>query len=83
MSEVDSSWDVIVVGAGLGGLSVAARLSQMGLRPLVLEQQPVAGGYAHRFLRKVRGTKIVYYFDVALHQLGDLEKGNAPVAGHR
>jgi phytoene dehydrogenase-like protein len=26
MSEVDSSWDVIVVGSGLGGLSVAARL---------------------------------------------------------
>jgi len=75
MSEADSSWDVIVVGAGLGGLSAAARLSQMGLRPLVLEQQPVAGGYAHRFLRKVRGTKIVYYFDVALHQVGDLEPG--------
>ena len=26
-----------------------------------------AGGYAHHFLRKVRGTKIVYDFDVALH----------------
>jgi len=75
MSEVDSSWDVIVIGAGLGGLSAAARLGQMGLRPLVLEQHTLPGGYAHHFLRKVRGTKIVYDFDVALHQTGDLAPG--------
>jgi len=75
MSEVDSSWDAIVIGAGLGGLSAAARLGQMGLRPLVLEQHTLPGGYAHHFLRKVRGTKIVYYFDVALHQTGDLAPG--------
>ncbi len=75
MSQVDSSWDVIVVGAGLGGLSAAARLGQMGLRPLVLEQHSLPGGYAHHFLRKVRGTKIVYDFDIALHQTGDLAPG--------
>ena len=77
MSQVDSSWDVIVIGAGLGGLSAAARLGQMGLRPLVLEQHTHPGGYAHHFLRKVRGTKIVYDFDVALHQTGDLAPGCA------
>ncbi len=33
------------------------------------------GGYAHHFLRKVRGTKTVYDFDVALHQTGDLKPG--------
>jgi prolycopene isomerase len=47
----------------------------MGLRPLVLEQHSIAGGYAQHFLRKVPGTKIVYYFDVALHQTGDLKPG--------
>jgi prolycopene isomerase len=75
VSQVDTSWDVVVIGAGLGGLSAAARLAQMGLRTLVLEQHNLPGGYAHHFLRKVRGTKIVYDFDIALHQTGDLAPG--------
>jgi all-trans-retinol 13,14-reductase len=72
MTKIDSDWDVIVVGAGLGGLSAAARLTQMGMRTLVLEQHHMAGGFAHHFLRKVRGTDIVYDFDIALHQVGAL-----------
>jgi prolycopene isomerase len=75
--KIDSSWDVIVIGAGLGGLSAAARLSRAGLRVLVLEQHVFAGGYAHHFLRRVRGTKVVYDFDVALHQTGDLIPGRS------
>ena len=72
---IDSHWDVIVIGSGLGGLSAAARLAGSGLRVLVLEQHEYSGGYAHHFLRKVRGTKTVYEFDVALHQTGDLAPG--------
>lgn len=75
--KLDDHWDVIVIGSGLGGLAAAARLSRTGLRVLVLEQHVFAGGYAHHFLRKVRGTKVVYDFDVALHQTGDLLPGRS------
>jgi prolycopene isomerase len=75
MKRIDTEWDAIVIGSGLGGLSAAARLGKYGLRVLVLEQHVFPGGYAHHFLRKVRGTNIVYDFDVALHQMGDLAPG--------
>lgn len=42
-------------------------MAQAGLRVLVLEQHVFAGGYAYHFLRKVKGTNVVYDFDVALH----------------
>jgi phytoene dehydrogenase-like protein len=73
--KVDTNWDVIIIGSGLGGLTAAARMAKAGLRVLVLEQHVFPGGYAHHFLRKVRGTKIVYDFDVALHQTGNLAPG--------
>ena len=37
---------VVVVGAGVAGLTAAYRLAQAGLRPLVLESYPEAGGLA-------------------------------------
>jgi UDP-galactopyranose mutase len=36
--------DVAVVGAGIGGLAVAARLAKLGHRVSVFEREPVAGG---------------------------------------
>ena len=68
-------FDVIVIGAGLGGLTAAASLSRKGLRVQVLEQHYVPGGYAHFFPRKHRETQGKYFFDVALHQTGDLKPG--------
>ena len=40
--------DVVVVGAGLGGAAVAARLAREGFDTAVLEAQSVAGGATGR-----------------------------------
>ena len=44
---VDGTWDAIVVGSGIGGLTSAALLSlYAGKRVLVLERHYVPGGLA-------------------------------------
>ncbi len=49
MESFDYSFDYIVLGAGLGGLSAAACLSRQGYRVLVLEQHDIPGGCCHTF----------------------------------
>lgn len=72
--ELGAEWDVILIGSGLGALMCAGNLTQAGKRCLVLEQHYVAGGYAHHFPRKKKGS--MYLFDVALHQTGSLKNGH-------
>src|SRR5688572_177268 len=57
------NYDVIVIGAGLGGLSVATSLTQQGYSVLVVEKNAFAGGNCTAF------TADQYRFDFALHQL--------------
>ncbi len=45
-------YDVLIVGAGLGGLTAAARLLREGLRVMVLESDPHPGGTAYTYSRK-------------------------------
>ncbi len=68
----DDSWDALVVGAGLGGLTTAAYLTVNGMRTLVLEHNMVAGGCSQVFRR--RG---VWEFDVGVHYVGQCEPGGA------
>ncbi len=62
-------FDVVVIGAGLGGLSSAAYLAKAGKKVLILEHHSVPGGYAHEFRRGK------YRFEVALHALDGVAPG--------
>lgn len=70
MAASDSTYDVIVIGSGIGGLTAAALLSKLHQkRVLVLEQHFVAGGLTHEFHRHG------YHFDVGLHYVGGMGPG--------
>jgi prolycopene isomerase len=61
--------DVVVIGAGLSGLSVAAYLAKAGKQVLILEHHDVPGGYAHAFHRGQ------FKFDVSLHAINGVAPG--------
>ena len=58
-------FDVIIVGAGTGGLTAGALLTRFGKSVLVLDRHYVAGGNATVFRRRD------YEFDVGIHYIGD------------
>lgn len=60
-------YDAIVIGAGGGGLAAASRLSQNGMKVLVLEQHFKVGGYMTNFQRGP------YSFEVSLHAMDGLD----------
>ncbi|MFZ5480940.1 MAG: phytoene desaturase family protein [Myxococcota bacterium] len=72
-APVPEAVDVVVVGAGLGGLTCAARLAKRGLRVAVFDGHYVAGGCATMFHRATRDG--VYQFDVGLHYVGECGPG--------
>ncbi len=45
-------WDVVIVGAGVGGLTAASILVRSGLRVLILERNPHPGGTAYVYQRE-------------------------------
>ena len=45
-------FDVIIIGAGLGGLTAGAKLAKEGKKVLVLEQHDRPGGCATTFKRR-------------------------------
>lgn len=66
--------DVIVVGAGVGGLTAGALLARRGLRVLVLEQHYLAGGFCTSWPRTVRrgSERLRYVFDAGVHDVSGL-----------
>jgi all-trans-retinol 13,14-reductase len=60
------AYDALVIGSGMGGLTTAALLSELGWKVCVLEQHYTAGGYTHSFERAG------YEWDVGVHYIGDV-----------
>ena len=60
------TYDVVVVGSGLGGLSCGAALSAVGKRVLVLEKHHTVGGYIQSFTRKH------WNWNVGVHYISDI-----------
>ncbi|MEA1961429.1 MAG: NAD(P)/FAD-dependent oxidoreductase [Bacillota bacterium] len=67
-----TDYDVVVIGAGNGGLTAAATLAQSGLQVLLLEKHNIPGGCATSFRR---GR---FEFEVALHQLSGMGTPERP-----
>lgn len=64
--KIPPKLDGIVIGSGIGGLTVAAILSKVGKKILVLEQHDQAGGCCHTFVEKG------FEFDVGIHYIGEM-----------
>ena len=61
--SLKTDYDVVVIGAGMGGLSAGVHLAAGGMKVLVLEQHDKVGGCTTSF---ARGE---FNFDAALHEM--------------
>jgi len=65
-NRLGGAYDAVVIGSGIGGLTTAALLSDLGWKVCVLEQHYTAGGYTHSYDRNG------YEWDVGVHYIGDV-----------
>jgi phytoene dehydrogenase-like protein len=66
----NGTYDVIIIGAGIGGLVCGCYLARAGMKVLIAEQHLKPGGYCTSFRR--RG----FTFDAAAHSFGGYKFGN-------
>jgi all-trans-retinol 13,14-reductase len=65
-SRLNGPYDALVIGSGIGGLTTAALLAELGWRVAVLEQHYTAGGATHSY------DRAGYEWDVGVHYIGDM-----------
>ncbi|MCG6162365.1 NAD(P)-binding protein, partial [Leptospira bandrabouensis] len=69
---METKYDVIIIGSGIGGLTAASILSQVANKKvLVLERHFKLGGFTHTFKRLGK-----FEWDVGIHYIGDLAEGS-------
>ncbi len=64
-----SEFDVIIIGAGVGGLTCGSLLSQKGLKILMVEKNKKVGGCCSSF------EKEGFSFDLSVQSLGECQRG--------
>ncbi len=67
------TFDAIIIGGGLGGLTAGAKLAKEGRKVCLIEQHSIPGGCATIFKRKG------FTFDVGLHEMDGLDKNDPKV----
>lgn len=67
--DKDNSYDVVIIGAGIGGLVCGCYLAKAGMKVLIAEQHHKPGGYCTAFKRKG------FTFDAAAHSFGSYRIG--------
>lgn len=67
-----SDIDHIVIGSGMGGLTVATWLAKAGEKVVVFERHYVPGGFTHSFRRKQN-----FQWDVGVHYVGNVGKNQS------
>lgn len=72
--KIDSKYDVIIVGAGIGGITAGLYLARAGLKVLMVEQHFQPGGYCTSFKRNG------YTFDAGLHALGSCRPNGGQIS---
>ena len=69
--QLDKSYDVILIGTGIGCLCAGALLAKSGNKVLLLERHYTAGGFTHVFKRKG------FEWDVGIHYIGEVQRPNS------
>lgn len=63
---IKGQFDVVVIGSGMGGLSVSSLLAQEGKKVLLLEQNNIIGGMTQAYTREG------YRWTVGMHYIGEV-----------
>lgn len=69
LKENKNTYDVVIIGAGIGGLVCGCYLAKAGMKVLIVEQHHKPGGYCTSFKRQG------YSFDAAPQSFGSFRKG--------
>jgi all-trans-retinol 13,14-reductase len=73
-TKPEGTFDYIIIGSGLSGVSLAAILAKEGKRCLVLERHYTPGGFTHTFKRRD------YEWDVGVHYVGQVHRKHSFLA---
>jgi all-trans-retinol 13,14-reductase len=72
--EQEDAHHVVIVGAGIGGLTAGALLAHRGLKVLVLEAHDRPGGFCTSWTRTIRrdGRRLTFCFDAGVQDISGL-----------